>query len=328
MNSGFEGISRPNRPPPAPSRSFKNGIRKGSEGLLSIGRSLGIGVSRAVFPEDLKVSEKKILDPQDKFLLSWNKYFVVSCILAVSIDPLFFYLPVFDEPKTCLGIDRKLAITATTLRTVVDAFYLIHMALQFRTAYIAPSSRVFGRGELVIDPTQIAKRYLRWYFIIDFLAVVPLPQVRQSRGGKMGLVGWLGNGSTLMGSRGSEVLATKQALLIIVLLQYVPRFARIVPLTSELKRTAGIVGAFWYLLSVERNDTCWQRACKKSNFDTSFLYCGNDNMADYDSWSNVSSSVLTTACSPYGDKPPFDFGIFQQALTSGIVRLCGEVCFQ
>lgn len=161
----------------SPSRSFKRGMRKGSEGLKSIGRSLGFGVSKAVFPEDLKVSEKKIFDPQDKILLLWNKLFVVSCILAVSVDPLFFYLPVFDNKSKCLQIDRKLAVIATTLRTVVDAFYLIHIALQFRTAYIAPSSRVFGRGELVIDPGQIAKRYLRSYFILDLLAVVPLPQV-------------------------------------------------------------------------------------------------------------------------------------------------------
>ena len=160
------------------SRSFKRGMTKGSEGLKSIGRSLGFGVSRAVFPEDLKVSEKKIFDPQDKFLLLWNKLFVISCIWAVSVDPLFFYLPVINDSINCLGIDRKLAIIVTTLRTVIDAFYLIHMALQFRTAYIAPSSRVFGRGELVIDPAQIAKRYLRRYFIIDFLSVLPLPQVK------------------------------------------------------------------------------------------------------------------------------------------------------
>lgn len=142
-------------------------------------------------------------------------------------------------------------------------------------------------------------------------------------------------------SRGSDVLATKQALLIIILLQYIPRFARIVPLTSELKRTAGviaetawagaayylllymlashIVGAFWYLLSVERNDTCWQRACKKSGHNKNFLYCGNDRMAGFDSWMNVSGSVLKDACSPDGDNPPFDFGIFKQALSSGIV---------
>lgn len=160
-----------------PSKSFKKGMKKGSEGLKSIGRSLRFGVSRAVFPEDLEVSEKKIFDPQDKFLQLLNKLFVVSCILAVSVDPLFFYLPVIDGSLHCLGIDRKLAITATTLRTIVDTFYIIHMVLQFRTAYIAPSSRVFGRGELVIDPAQIAKRYLRWHFIIDSLAVLPLPQV-------------------------------------------------------------------------------------------------------------------------------------------------------
>lgn len=149
----------------------------GSEGLLTFGRSLRTGVSRAVFPEDLKVSEKKIFDPQDKSLLLWNRLLVISCILSVSVDPLFFYLPVFNYQMDCLGMDTKLAATITAVRTVLDVFYLIRMALQFRTAYVAPSSRVFGRGELVIDPAQIATRYLQRYFIVDFLSVLPLPQV-------------------------------------------------------------------------------------------------------------------------------------------------------
>ncbi|KAM0040724.1 putative IQ motif, EF-hand binding, cyclic nucleotide-binding domain, Ion transport [Helianthus debilis subsp. tardiflorus] len=324
---GFDGLTRARHASATPTRSFKNRIRKGSEGLKSIGRSLGFGVSHAVFPEDLKDSEKKILDPQNKFLLTCNRFFVLSCILAVSIDPLFFYLPVFDKTKTCLGIDRKLAIIATTLRTIVDAFYLFHMALEFRTAYIAPSSRVFGRGELVIDSGQIAKRYLRWYFIIDFLSVLPLPQI----------VIW----RYMQRSMGSDVLATKEALLYIVLIQYIPRFARIVPLTSELKRTAGvlaetawagaayylllymlashIVGAFWYLLSVERNDTCWKKACENKNINSDLLYCGNEHMQGYSDWISNSTNVLNEACSPDGDKPPFDFGIFTQALSSGIV---------
>ncbi|CAL5374665.1 unnamed protein product [Camellia sinensis] len=225
---GIEDLTRKRHAANTPSKSFKIGMRKGSEGLKSIGRSLKFGVSRAVFPEDLKVSEKKIFDPQDKFLQWWNKLFVVSCILAVSVDPLFFYLPVFSQSSEsdCLDIDRKLAIIATTLRTIIDVFYLIHMALQFRTAYIAPSSRVFGRGELVIDPRQIAKRYLRWIVVWSFL----------------------------QRSKGSDVLATKQALLFIILLQYIPRFVRILPLTSELKRTSGVfaetawAGAVYYLL--------------------------------------------------------------------------------
>ncbi|CAL5186843.1 unnamed protein product [Lathyrus oleraceus] len=320
------------------SRSFKRGMRKGSEGLKSIGRSFGFGVSKAVFPEDLQVSEKKIFDPQDKFLLFWNKLFVISCILAVSVDPLFFYLPVINDSLRCLGIDRKLAVIVTTLRTFIDAFYLIHMALQFRTAYIAPSSRVFGRGELVIDPAQIAKRYLRRYFIIDFLSVLPLPQI----------VVW----RFLQSSKGSDVVTTKQALLFIILLQYIPRFLRMLPLTSELKRTAGvfaetawagaayylllfmlashIVGSFWYLLAVERNDFCWKKACSDNGYNKKFLYCGNQYMEGYSSWQNKSEAILTSQCSADNESPPFDYGIFTQALKSGIVssnKFLSKYCY-
>ncbi|XP_057851427.2 putative cyclic nucleotide-gated ion channel 8 isoform X3 [Cryptomeria japonica] len=165
------------RTPSSISSSVRRGWEKGSQGLKNIGRSLRFGVSREVFSEDLKSSDKKIFDPQDKFLQKWNKIFVISCLAAVSVDPLFFYLPVINNDSECLDIDDNIAIIATVLRTITDIFYLMHMALQFRTAFIAPSSRVFGRGELVIDPIKIAKRYLSTYFIIDILAVLPLPQV-------------------------------------------------------------------------------------------------------------------------------------------------------
>lgn len=55
-------------------------------------------------------------------------------------------------------------------------------------------------------------------------------------------------------SQGSDVLGTKRALVIIVFVQYIPRFVRFVPLTSELKKTAGTfaetawAGAAYYLL--------------------------------------------------------------------------------
>ncbi|RID47957.1 hypothetical protein BRARA_I04513 [Brassica rapa] len=313
------------------SGSFKKGFRKGSEGLWSIGRSIGLGVSRAVFQEDLEVSEKKIFDPQDKFLLLCNKLFVASCILAVSVDPLFLFLPFINDKAKCVGIDRKLAIVTTTLRTVIDSFYLFHMALRFRTAYVAPSSRVFGRGELVIDPAQIAKRYLQQYFIIDLLSVLPVPQI----------IVW----RFLYSSRGANVLATKQALRYIVLVQYIPRFLRMYPLSSELKRTAGvfaetawagaayylllymlashIVGALWYLLALERNNDCWSKACKDNdNCTRNFLFCGNQNMKGYDAWDDVKDPFLQLRCPvnvTEGEEPPFDFGIYLRALSSGIV---------
>ncbi|XP_015570777.2 putative cyclic nucleotide-gated ion channel 7 [Ricinus communis] len=326
----LEGFSLRGRRKRNPSQSFRFGMKKGSEGLITFGRHLKTGVSRAVFPEDLKVSEKMIFDPQDKSLLLWNRLFVISCILAVSVDPLFFYLPVFNYKMVCLGMDTNLAATITAVRTMLDAFYLLRMTLQFRTAYVAPSSRVFGRGELVIDSGQIAARYLRHYFIVDFLAVLPLPQ----------MVVWKYLTET---KKGSEVLATKQALLIIVFLQYIPRFFRFIPLTSDLKKTAGafadsawagaayyllwymlashIAGAFWYLLAVERKDTCWQKACIQSGRCViSFLYCGNRVLPGFHEWRRISEGVLSKNCNVAEDgNSNFNYGIYTQAMLSDIV---------
>lgn len=159
------------------SKSFKRGVLKGSEGLRSLGRSLRFGVARAVFPEDLEQSEKKIFDPQDKFLLRMNRFFIILYIFSFAVDPLFLYLPIVDKDSNCFSIHGGLAIATITLRSLIDSLYLVRIALQFRTAYIAPSSRVFGRGELVIDPQQIANRYLKHNFIFDFLSVLPLSQV-------------------------------------------------------------------------------------------------------------------------------------------------------
>ena len=120
---------------------------------------------------------KTILDPQGQFLQTWNKIFVLSCVIAVALDPLFFYIPVIDDKDKCLDLDETLTIIVCVLRSLFDAFYALHIIFQFRTGFIAPSSRVFGRGEIINDPVAIAKRYLSTYFFIDILSILPLPQV-------------------------------------------------------------------------------------------------------------------------------------------------------
>lgn len=75
-----------------------------------------------------------------------------------------------------IGIPLEVALTI--VRSVADVFYMIQMFVRFRTAYVAPSSRVFGRGELVIDSSKIASRYFRKDFWIDLIAALPLPQVK------------------------------------------------------------------------------------------------------------------------------------------------------
>ncbi|KAK4735670.1 hypothetical protein R3W88_009931 [Solanum pinnatisectum] len=310
-----------------PSKSIKLGVKRGSEGLVTFGRTLKSGVTRAVFPEDLRVSDRRIFDPQDKSLLFWNRLLVISCIFAVSIDPLFLYLPVFKDEGKCLHIDESLANIVSWMRTAVDLFYLIRMVLQFRTAFIAPSSRVFGRGELVIDPKQIATRYLSRYFVVDFFSVLPAPQT----------VTW----RYLGGSRGSDVLVTKTLLSYIILIQYIPRFLRFIPLSSDLKKTAGvfaetawagaayyllwfvlashIFGAVWYLLAVERKDTCWNEACTENdqcNEKLSYLYCSREGNFNLTEWQDIGKSVLDENCA---EEEKFAYGIYARAVTTNVL---------
>ncbi|KAL5989304.1 Cyclic nucleotide-gated ion channel 1 [Asimina triloba] len=286
-------------------------------------------------------SSKKILDPQGAFLQRWNKIFVLSCVIAVSIDPLFFYIPVVDGGRRCLDLDHRLEIIASVLRSFTDAFYVLHIFFQFRTGFIAPHSRVFGRGILVEDSLAIARRYLSSYFLIDVLAVLPLPQV---------IILFI-----IPKLRGSAPLNAKNALRFVILLQYIPRLFRILPLYREVTRTSGIfaetawagaalnlflymlashvgliaqmcemdklmlfqvTGALWYLFSIERQDTCWRRACKRNDgCIIEFLYCQRKHTG--------SNAFLDDPCPIEEQKngtAPFDFGIYLPALNSKIVQ--------
>ncbi|KAK1558306.1 hypothetical protein Q3G72_000921 [Acer saccharum] len=196
--------------------SIKRGFETSSERIRSLKRPMTMRVhtppvNRSAKKSSSNSSRKKILDPQGAFLQWWNKIFILCCLIALSIDPLFFYIPIINATETCLDLDKTLQTTACVLRTFIDAFYILHIIFQFRTGFIAPSSRVFGRGELVDDPWIIAKRYLSSYFIVDILAILPLPQV---------------------------------------------------------------IGAVWFLISVERLDRCWNDECKRHKCDSKYLYCG------------------------------------------------------
>ena len=116
------------------------------------------------------------LNPDGKYLQMWNMMFVVSCTIAVSVDPLFFYLPVINEDNKCLALDNKLKITAISicLRSVTDIIYVLNIILQF----LCPEK--LARNVIVKDAWSIAKRNLLSYFLMDILAILPIPQVRET----------------------------------------------------------------------------------------------------------------------------------------------------
>jgi len=83
-----------------------------------------------------------------------------------------------------------------------------------------------------------------------------------------------------------------------------------------------MTGSVWYLLAIERNFTCWKNACKEvEGCNSHFLYCGslNKHIPGYESWRNVSQSVLKSKCFVEDDNSAFNYGIFSQAIESHIV---------
>ncbi|PWA35230.1 cyclic nucleotide-gated ion channel 1 [Artemisia annua] len=200
------------------------------------------------------VTKKKILDPQGSFLQKWNKIFIILSLIAVTLDPLFFYIPVIDRKENCIGMDNNMKIISCILRTLIDLVYILHIVFEFRTGFISPSSRVFGRGELIEDSYAIAKRYICSYLFMDILSILPIPQV---------------------------------------------------------------IGSFWYLLSIDREDECWREACWKMKCDAKFLYCGENREGDY-SFLNTSCSLLQP--NEIKNSTHFDFGIFLDAFESHVVE--------
>ncbi|XP_041994238.1 probable cyclic nucleotide-gated ion channel 14 [Salvia splendens] len=304
---------------------FKNSahLRKCEDKIPKFGRA-------KVYPEGSKPEKKAVLDPGSEIVLKWNKVFLFFCIMALFVDPLFFYLPsvVNQDSSSCMHTDLNLGIIVTCFRTVADVFYMLHVIMKFRIAYVSPSSRVFGKGELVMDRNKIAVRYLKSEFFIDFIAALPLPQI----------VIW----SILPAIRSSHSDHTNNALVLIVLLQYIPRLYLIFPLSSDIIKANGLVtktawagaaynlvlymlashvlGASWYLLSIERHATCLKSACRDEFNDIgcslNFLDCGTLTHSDRAIW--VNSTQVFKKCNP-DDTTYFNHGIFGNAVANSVV---------
>ncbi|KAJ7569912.1 hypothetical protein O6H91_01G099900 [Diphasiastrum complanatum] len=306
---------------------IKNRWSCASQKYKSIGKSLWRGVSKG-WTDDETSSAPTIFDPNSRFMQNWNTFFFVTCLAAVFVDPLFIYLPFLNVQEGCLDLENNTRILVTVLRTMADTVYLLHMILQFRTAFIAPSSKVLGRGELVLDSWEIAKRYLKKRFLLDFIALLPLPQ--------LAIWGILPTSLTTENS--------KNARRFTVLLLYLFRLFRIFLFAKQMVKSTGVltetawagaaynlflymlashvIGAGWYWLSVQRQDGCWQKYCRsETHCKFEYLYCesyGNELDMARKEW--LSTTQVFNSCSPNFSHDPdaFNFGIYTDALSNGI----------
>ncbi|XP_015967239.1 probable cyclic nucleotide-gated ion channel 16 [Arachis duranensis] len=287
------------------------------------------------FPKSFSLRKKvpwwyKILDPRSRFIARWNRTFLYACIVALFLDPLYFYYPITGD-KACMQTDWYLGVVVTFARTVADLFFLFHMVLKFRTAYVNPLTRVYGHKELVTDPHLIAKRYLKHDFIIDLLATLPLPQI----------VIWF----VIPAVKGSTVAQGNHTISLIVLIQYVPRLFQIFPLQRRILKTSGLItktalagavynlcfymlashvlGASWYVSSIQRQFECWRITCRREMNRThspsckpAYLDCNLLDDPARQAWFKR-TSVLAD-CDALNDKNDFQFGMFSDAFTDHV----------
>ncbi|GJZ92654.1 CNGC15b-like protein [Tanacetum coccineum] len=137
---------------------------------------------------------------------------------------------------------------------------------------------------------------------------------------------------------GSTMANTKNVLWFIIIFQYLPRLYLIFPLTSQIVEATGVVtetawagaaynlmlfmlashvmGASWYLLSIERQEACWRTFClmEDKNCEDKFFDCESFNETNRNTWFKTSN--VSTQCVPTSGF--YQFGIYGEAVTSQV----------
>ncbi|KAM1407508.1 hypothetical protein ACFX2F_002078 [Malus domestica] len=260
-----------------------------------------------------------------RYLIIWNKLFVTSCIFAVYLDPFFFYVLIIDQRKKCLQMDKTLSIVAFLVRSLTDFVFLVHLICEICYNVSVKSKRSTAVGQ--IEGNSVTKLKIRkfiaqkmpWltvFTVIDFLALIPLPQLLMV--------------VMFYNMKGSGFVEHLSFLNFFLLCQYFPRIYRIYLSAKEFKRTNGIwakglynlilyilashvLGAFWYLFSIERELTCWHMACVKSG--NNFRECMSTFHCDNQRTTTKYITILDKYCPlNNSDGGLFNFGIFLDSL--------------
>ncbi|XP_030938978.1 probable cyclic nucleotide-gated ion channel 20, chloroplastic isoform X4 [Quercus lobata] len=240
-----------------------------------------------------------------------NEHLLRSGQLGVCNDPYCTVCPTYDNFRAAQQKNSKAS-------SVFDP--------KFRLAYVALESRVVGAGELVDHPKKIALNYICGYFFIDLFVVLPLPQI---------IILLI-----LPKSLGGANYA-KNLLRAAVLVQYIPRLYRFLPLLAGqspsgfvfesawanfiinlliFMLSGHVVGSCWYLFGLQRVNQCLRVACENSGLASclSFIDCGVGKISKHFSddpnstWNSWKDNVNASACLT---EDGFSYGIYKTAVS-------------
>ncbi|ESR35377.1 hypothetical protein CICLE_v10006936mg, partial [Citrus x clementina] len=275
------------------------------------------------------ISAPRNSPPSSRSFDNWNLIFVAAFLLSISLDGSFFYILYIDDYRKCLVLAKDLTFTLVVLRTVLDSFQIAYLYLRVHTHVPVPDF-VNGRG-FHASKWTFAKNFL--CLINGIVSVLPLPQA----------VIYL----VVPKMRGHKFLSAMSLLKFVLVAQFLPRFVRMYQLFTKAASSSGAVhglasgifhflvyllvshsfGALWYFLAIVRVSVCWRQACLHAGCSShDSFYCDDDKFRDRRSLNAFCPAKLR-------DPTSFDFGMFYDALQSGIVEVTNFLqkflyCFQ
>ncbi|XP_050385734.1 cyclic nucleotide-gated ion channel 1-like isoform X2 [Argentina anserina] len=266
---------------------------------------------------------KEFFDPQGAFIAVWNKIFVISCLISVTTDPLFFYIPYINKEENCIGSDKRVGTAALVLRSLTDITFITHIIHEIRITGVPDISKrgkpgwQWRKAEILGFAKAISQKMscLSISIIIDFIAILPIPQVAIF--------------VFFLKVDGTE--HKRKILNVCLLFQYMPKIYRIYLSSKELKQTgiwarsafnfflyilaSHVLGAFWYFFSIQRETSCWREAFEKhtTGYKPTYYCDGQPEIQEYVILLEKHCAVNPSNATGLID---FDFGIFRNALES------------
>ena len=117
-----------------------------------------------------------VIRPDSRNMVKWDSFMVVMLLLIALMSPFEIGF-LKSELKSTMGM------MLFVFNRFVDLAFVVDMVLQFFLAYPEDIGSNRRTGRLVRDRSRIARHYLRGWFIIDLLSIIPFDMIAMAVSG-------------------------------------------------------------------------------------------------------------------------------------------------
>lgn len=129
------------------------------------------GSVKAIITENERMEKAGlfVIHPYSNFRFVWDLLTLVMLFSNILCIPVFMAFPIFEfDVHKPVGVQHE-AYGAMFFRLISDAWFVMDMALNFRTGVIEENSH----NDIMIDARLIRRKYLRGWFFIDLISTFP-----------------------------------------------------------------------------------------------------------------------------------------------------------